>query len=62
MMRVEIARRTFQWDAEKARRNKLKHGISFETAALVFEDENRIQSHFPRLRLGAGVRADGGKN
>ena len=37
MMRVEIARRTFQWDAEKARRNKLKHGISFETTALVFE-------------------------
>ena len=28
----------FEWDKEKNRRNKKKHGISFETAALVFDD------------------------
>ena len=26
------------WDQEKNRTNKLKHGLSFETAALVFDD------------------------
>ena len=26
------------WDAEKARANFEKHGVSFETAALVFDD------------------------
>ena len=45
MFRIDIACRTFQWDEDKARRNKLKHGISFETAALVFEDENRIERY-----------------
>jgi uncharacterized protein len=28
----------FEWDEEKNRRNIKKHGVSFETAALVFED------------------------
>ena len=28
----------YEWNAEKARRNQLKHGVSFETAALVFDD------------------------
>jgi uncharacterized DUF497 family protein len=28
----------FEWDEKKAERNLLKHGISFETAILVFED------------------------
>lgn len=28
----------FEWDRRKAELNRLKHGISFETAALVFED------------------------
>lgn len=32
----------FEWDEEKARTNIKKHGISFETAAKVFLDENRI--------------------
>lgn len=45
MMRAEIIGRTFQWDDDKARRNKIKHGISFETVALVFEDENRIERY-----------------
>ena len=30
----------YEWDEAKNRRNQRKHGISFETAALVFEDEH----------------------
>ena len=30
----------YEWDAEKNRLNQKKHGISFEVAALIFEDEN----------------------
>lgn len=33
----------FEWDSEKARLNKLKHKVSFETASNVFFDENRIE-------------------
>lgn len=29
----------YEWDTEKDRKNRLKHGISFELAALVFEDD-----------------------
>src|SRR5690349_19391706 len=37
-MRVYVVR--YEWDEEKNRRNQRKHGrISFELAALVFEDE-----------------------
>ncbi|MCC6591127.1 MAG: BrnT family toxin [Bryobacterales bacterium] len=32
----------FEWDEEKNESNERKHGISFETAALVFEDANRL--------------------
>ena len=28
----------FEWDEQKNRRNLTRHGISFETAALVFDD------------------------
>lgn len=31
----------FEWDEDKERINRQKHGISFKTAALVFEDEDR---------------------
>ena len=34
--------RQFEWDDMKAMLNKMKHGISFETAILVFEDEYKI--------------------
>ena len=30
----------YEWDEEKNRLNQKKHGISFEMAALVFEDQN----------------------
>ena len=33
----------FEWDREKAKRNKIKHGISFKTAAKVFNDPNRLE-------------------
>lgn len=36
---------TFEWDENKNEINKKKHGIDFETAALVFEDENRIERY-----------------
>lgn len=29
---------TFKWDADKARTNERKHGVSFDEAATVFED------------------------
>jgi uncharacterized protein len=32
----------YEWDERKNRENQRKHGISFEMAALVFEDENRL--------------------
>ena len=32
-----------EWDDRKNEINKRKHGISFETAAYVFEDINRIE-------------------
>lgn len=34
-----IYRLRYEWDERKNRRNRKKHGISFELAALVFEDE-----------------------
>lgn len=32
----------FEWDSDKAKLNKIKHGISFKLAARVFDDENRL--------------------
>ena len=33
----------FEWNDEKNKANVRKHGIDFETAAYVFNDENRIE-------------------
>ena len=33
----------FEWDDNKEKINLSKHGIDFSTAALVFQDENRIE-------------------
>lgn len=38
-------RSLFEWDDEKAAINLKKHGVSFQTAALVFYDENRIEMY-----------------
>ena len=40
-----INNQTFQWDSEKAESNWRKHTVSFEDAALVFADENRIERY-----------------
>ena len=33
----------FEWDKAKNRLNRVKHGIDFATAALVFGDEERLE-------------------
>ena len=40
-----INNQTFEWDSEKAILNWQKHGITFDTAAKVFVDENRIERY-----------------
>lgn len=35
----------FEWDDAKEKINISKHGIDFSTAALVFNDENRIEKY-----------------
>jgi len=42
-MKTIIAETLVEWDDNKNRINIQKHGISFETAALVFADEERIE-------------------
>lgn len=37
----------FEWDEEKNRKNKRKHGVSFEEAQTVFLDENAIRFFDP---------------
>lgn len=41
----EIGDYVVEWDDEKNKINKRKHGISFETAAEVFLDENRLDDY-----------------
>ncbi|MGO9018973.1 MAG: BrnT family toxin [Syntrophobacteraceae bacterium] len=35
----------FEWDEKKATINQRKHGVSFEVAARVFLDPNRIEAY-----------------
>ncbi|MBR3545802.1 MAG: BrnT family toxin [Oscillospiraceae bacterium] len=42
-MRTNIGETLVEWDDNKNQINIRKHGISFETAALVFADEERIE-------------------
>lgn len=35
----------FEWDGEKAKINVQKHGITFNYALKVFDDENRLESY-----------------
>lgn len=42
---MECADLIFEWDEEKNLLNQRKHGISFETASYVFEDENYIEMY-----------------
>ena len=38
-------RMTFEWDENKNRANKQKHGITFRVAARVFSDKKRIERY-----------------
>ena len=40
---INKPQRLFEWDDEKEQRNIKMHKISFETAKLVFNDENRLE-------------------
>ena len=44
-MKIIIDNRLFEWDDEKAELNLKKHGVTFDTAAKVFGDENRIEEY-----------------
>ena len=35
----------FEWDPVKARANKRKHGVSFETARYAFDDSDALVDH-----------------
>ena len=48
-MKSEIAGTLVEWDENKNQLNIRKHGISFQTAALVFADEERIE-YLDKLR------------
>lgn len=42
----------FEWDKKKATINQRKHGVSFEVAARVFLDPNRIEAYDDRGEYG----------
>jgi len=46
----------FEWDEAKDEANRRKHGISFETAVLIFEDSNRLE-FVERIEEGEGALA-----
>lgn len=37
----------FEWDEQKSRENKRKHGVSFEEAQTVFFDEHAVRYYDP---------------
>ena len=54
----------FAWDEQKSRRNLVKHGVSFETAKLVFDDPRAVsrldsvkdgEERWQTLGLAAGI-------
>ncbi len=42
----------FEWDPEKAATNLGKHGVSFDEAATVFEDDLSLNGHDPDHSVG----------
>ena len=42
---LDMENASFEWDEEKELINRKKHGISFQTAALVFNDKNYIEMY-----------------
>ena len=57
----EIGGRLVEWDENKNQQNIRKHGISFQTAALVFAGEERIEyfdklhSQYEKALRGSGI-------
>ena len=53
----------FEWDEKKGRANKSKHGIDFNTAAELWNDQNRIeiQTNFPAENRNALIGKIGDK-
>jgi uncharacterized DUF497 family protein len=49
---------TFEWDEAKNRRNRAKHGVSFEAATLVFDDPHAVG--VPQHTERRGALEDGG--
>ena len=45
MGEIEVEDIVVEWDDNKNEKNIEKHGISFEDAALIFLDENRIEEY-----------------
>jgi len=46
------------WDPDKAAANRLKHGLSFEAAVLVFDDRSMHRDRTHTLMVIAGTRSD----
>lgn len=42
----------FEWDENKNKRNRQKHGVSFEEAKEVFKDEKRVEYQDLRFDYG----------
>jgi len=53
----------FEWDKKKSRTNKSKHGIDFNTATELWNDQNRIeiQTNFPAENRSAQIGEIGDK-
>lgn len=54
-VRLELGGLSFEWDLEKARINKLKHGVDFDEAASTFLDP-RSQADWDDLHSGSEER------
>ena len=42
--RLRFGEMLFEWDEEKNKINRRKHGIDFNDAAMIFADENRVET------------------
>ena len=42
---MQINKGVYEWDSEKEALNIRKHGLDFDTAILVFEDEDYLEWH-----------------
>ena len=53
----------FEWDEKKSRANKSKHGIDFNAAIELWNDQDRveIQTSFPTVNRNALIGKIGGK-